>query len=335
VKVSEIGEFGLIKLLSEEIEKTGSINTDKCRIIAGIGDDAALWHCNDPVQIATTDTLIQDTHFDFAYTGWRDIGYKAIAVNLSDIAAMGGTPLFALVSLSLPENTEVDNVLDAYRGMLRIADTFAVSIIGGNIATSTKVVINVTVLGSLDNETALTRSTAREGDKIALTGYTGLSAAGLWIMKNKQSLDPEDETIFKKSHLQPLPRIAEGETLRALGVKTAIDISDGLLADLSHICSASKIKAIINKDLVPVHPSLKSCFLEEKYMQFILAGGEDYELMFTAPGNIIEDVKKRISSPVTIIGEIVAGTPGQVEMVNSIGKIYTFELKGWDHLKHE
>jgi thiamine-monophosphate kinase len=322
-------------MLSEEIEKTGSINLDNCHIITGIGDDAALWHCKDQVQIATTDTLIQDTHFDFAYTGWWDIGYKAIAVNLSDIAAMGGTPLFALVSLSLPGHTDADQVLEAYRGMLRIAGTFGTRIIGGNIATSEKVVINVTAIGSLDNSTALMRSTARESDKIALTGYTGLSAAGRWIMKNRQSLNPADETIFKKAHLQPLPRVAEGKKLRGLGIKTAIDISDGLLADLSHICSASKVKAVVNKDLVPVHPSLKSCFSKEKYMQFILAGGEDYELLFTAPGHIIEQVKERMSSPVTVIGEIVSGTPGQVEIVDSDGKINTFEFNGWDHFKHE
>lgn len=335
MKVSEIGEFGLIKLLAHEIEKRGNSGTGKSHVIAGIGDDAALWICDDSVQIATTDILIQDIHFDLNFTRWEEIGHKAIAVNLSDIAAMGGTPLYALVSLAIPGYIEVESILSAYHGMLEMANQFSVIIIGGNIAASEKVIINITALGSLNNETALMRSTAKPGDYIAITGYTGISAAGLWMMKEKQCFNPETESIFRKAHLQPYPRIAEGKILRELGVKTAIDISDGLLADLSHICDASRVKAIVNKDLVPVHPLLKSCFPEDKYIQFILTGGEDYELLFTATESIIEQVKERISCPVTIIGEITGGVPGQVDVVDNAHKTTRFKSTGWDHFSHE
>jgi thiamine-monophosphate kinase len=335
VKVSEIGEFGLIKLLADEIKKTGSAGTGKCHVIAGIGDDAAIWSCDNAVQIATTDTLIEDIHFDFNFTGWEEIGYKAIAVNLSDIAAMGGTPLYMLVSLAIPGYTDVECILNAYHGMFQIANRFGVIIIGGNIAASDKVTINVTALGSLNSETALLRSTAKPGDHIAITGYTGISAAGLWMMKERQCFGPETERAFRKAHLQPFPRIDEGKILRELGVKTAIDISDGLLADLSHICDASQVKATVKKDLVPVHPLLKSCFSEDKYTQFILTGGEDYELLFTAPGSIIELVKEKISCPVTTIGEITGGAPGQVDVVDNANETNGLKSMGWDHFSHE
>ena len=123
--------------------------------------------------------------------------------------------------------------------------------------------------------------------------------------------------------------------LRELGIKTAIDISDGLLADLSHICNASEVKAIVKKDFLPVHPSLKTCFSEDKYMQFILAGGEDYELLFTGPENIIELVKERSSCPVTIIGEIAKGPSGRIDIIGNNGEINIFESIGWDHFNHE
>jgi thiamine-monophosphate kinase len=333
VKVSEIGEFGLIKLLADEIEKTGKIHPHSRHIITGIGDDAAVWQSDDLLQIATTDSLVQDTHFNLSYASWDDIGYKSIAINLSDIAAMGGVPRYVLVSLAIPGETEVEHVMDAYHGMIRIANRFGASIIGGNIAAADKVILSVTAFGTLNDDTALTRSSASPGDKIAITGYTGLSAAGLQMMKERQRFNPDIDTMFRKAHLQPLPRIEEGQILRELGVKTAIDISDGLIADLSHICSISRVEAVIRQDLLPVHPMLKSCFPENVYKKFILNGGEDYELLFTAPGHIMEQVIKKISCPVTVIGEIADGMPGQVSIIEDSTKTIIQQPSGWDHFK--
>ena len=333
MKVSEIGEFGLIKLLADEIEKNGRIHPHSSHVITGIGDDAAVWQSGDPVQIATTDSLVQDTHFDLSYASWEDIGYKSIAINLSDIAAMGGIPCYALVSLAIPGETEVQHVMDAYHGMIRIANRFGVSIIGGNIAAAEKVIISVTAIGILDDSTALIRSSANPGDKIAITGYTGISAAGLQMMREGQKFNSDTDEVFIKAHLQPLPRIEEGQILRKLGVKTAIDISDGLIADLSHICSASHVEAVIRQDLIPIHPQLKSCFPENAYNKFILNGGEDYELLFTAPEHIIEQVKKKISCPVTVIGKIVDGIPGQVSIIDDSTKTIIQHPSGWEHFK--
>ena len=333
MKVSEIGEFGLIKLLADEINKTGKVHPRSHHVITGIGDDAAVWKSDAPIQIATTDSLVQDTHFNLSYTGWDDIGYKSIAINLSDIAAMGGIPHYVLVSLAIPGETEVEQVLDAYHGMIRIANRFGVLVAGGNIAAADKVVITVTAIGSLNDDVALTRSSASPGDMIAITGHTGLSAAGLQMLKEEQKFNPDTDSVLLKAHLQPLPRVEEGQMLRELGVKTAIDISDGLIADLSHICSASRVEAVIRQDLIPVHPLLKSCFPENVYSKFILNGGEDYELLFTAPEYIIEQTKKKISCPISIIGKIVDGTPGQVSIGDDSTKRIIQQPSGWDHFK--
>jgi thiamine-monophosphate kinase len=246
---------------------------------------------------------------------------------------MGGIPRYVLVSLAIPGETEVEHVLNAYQGMILLANRFGVSIIGGNIAAADKVIISVTALGTLDDGTALTRSSANPKDLVAITGYTGLSAVGLQMMKERQRFNPDTDTIFRKAHLRPLPRIEEGQILRGLGVKTAIDISDGLIADLSHICSASRVEAIVMQDLIPVHPMLKSCFQENIYKKFIFNGGEDYELLFTAPEHIIEQVKKKISCPVTVIGEIADGMPGQVSIIEDSTKTIIQQPSGWDHFK--
>ncbi|MEJ2740246.1 MAG: hypothetical protein P8105_10555 [Dehalococcoidia bacterium] len=136
-----------------------------------------------------------------------------------------------------------------------------------------------------------------------------------------------------KAHLQPLPRVEEGQILQELGVKAAIDISDGLIADLSHICTASRVKGVIRQDLIPVNPLLKSCFPENVYNKFILEGGEDYELLFTAPEDIIEQVKKKTSCPIAVIGEIADGTPGQVSISDGSTETVIQRPSGWDHFK--
>jgi thiamine-monophosphate kinase len=223
--------------------------------------------------------------------------------------------------------------MEVYHGMIRIANRFGVLITGGNIAAAEKVIISVTAIGTLNDSTALTRSSARPGDSIAITGYTGISAAGLQIIKEGQKFSPDTDTVFIKAHLQPLPRVEEGQILRELGVRTAIDISDGLIADLKHICDASRVEAVIRQNLIPVHPLLKSCFPENVYNKFILNGGEDYELLFTAPERIIEQVKKKITCPVTVIGKIADGTPGQVSINDGSTETIIQQPSGWDHFK--
>jgi thiamine-monophosphate kinase len=335
VKVSELGEFGLIKLLADIVDRTKNPkDVSWQRLLIGIGDDAAAWQVDDTVQLATTDSLVQDTHFDLNIITWEELGWKAIAVNLSDIAAMGATPNYALISLALPGELETDNVSSLYLGMARIAKQFGVAIVGGNIASANKTIINVTVLGGLKSTAALTRSAAVPGDQIAVTGYPGLSAAGLRMLKQNLRFDSDVTKLLRQAHSKPVPRVNEGQILLHHGVKAAIDISDGLIADLTHICQASKASAVINQNALPIHPALINNF-ESDYLQLVLGGGEDYELLFTASSQTINRVKKSMSCPVTVIGDITQGKSGQVTLIDAKGNGVPWQKAGWEHFKSQ
>ena len=335
MKVSEIGEFGLISLLQGMISRSeDKTNPARRNLIIGIGDDTAAWKTKNTIQLATTDSLIQDTHFHLNITTWEELGWKAIAVNVSDIAAMGGIPEYALISLALPGELETDCVESLYKGMTQITKQFGAAIVGGNIAAASKTMISVTILGSLESSSALTRSAAVPGDQIAITGYPGLSAAGLRMLKQHLKFDTETAQLLREAHLTPMPRIDEGQILLHRGVKAAIDISDGLLADLKHVCKASKVGARINANAVPIHPALKKNFKAD-YLKLALSGGEDYELLFTASSQVISRLKKALPCPVTMIGEITQGETGQVTLIDAAGKVIPWQNAGWEHFKSQ
>ena len=333
MKVSELGEFGLIDLLAQIVARTKNPKDTSWQcLLNGIGDDAAAWRIENPIQLATTDSLVQDTHFDLNIIKWEELGWKAIAVNLSDIAAMGGIPRYALVSLSLPGELETDNVSRLYKGMAQIAKQFGVAIAGGNIASADKTVINVTVLGSLESASMLTRSAAEPGDQIAVTGYLGLSAAGLKMLKQHLKFDNQTTQLLREAHLTPMPRVDEGQILLHRGVKAAIDVSDGVIADLTHICQASRVSARINQEALLIHPALKKNFKSD-YLQLALSGGEDYELLFTASNMIMTRLRKTMPCPITVIGEITQGKPGHVTLIDAEGKAIPWQKAGWEHFK--
>ncbi|OGN95153.1 MAG: thiamine-phosphate kinase [Chloroflexi bacterium RBG_13_50_10] len=335
MKVSELGEFGLIELLADIVDRTKNLNaTSWQQLLIGIGDDTAAWQGENIIQLATTDSLVQDVHFDLDIITWEELGWKAIAVNLSDIAAMGGIPKYALISLALPGELETDNISSLYQGMVQIANQFGVAIVGGNIASASKTVISVTILGSMESTSMLTRSAAVPGDQVAVTGYLGLAAAGLKMFKQKLSFDAETTRLLRQAHLQPTPRVNEGQVLLHHGVRAAIDISDGLLADLTHICQASKVGARINQNAVPIHPALKNNFKSDHH-QLALSGGEDYELLFTASNQVINQIKLAVSCPVTVIGDITKGKPGQVTLIDADGRSIPWQKAGWEHFKSQ
>ena len=326
MKVSELGEFGLIQLLADIASKGGMSH----QLLVGIGDDATAWRSGDTTVLATTDTMVQGVHFP-AGSNWVEIGWKAVAVNLSDIAAMGGMPQYALVSLSLPEDTEVDEVTQLYQGMMEIAKKFHLAIVGGNLSSSPIWVITVTVIGKALNG-ILTRSSARGGELIAVTGYLGSAAAGLKVLANHLQFDSQTMASLVGAYLKPQPRIWEGQMMVRHGVRTAIDISDGLIADLGHICEASQKGARVRIDQIPIHPLVRSGFPEES-LGFALAGGEDYELLFTAGAEVIDKVKRVVDCPVTVIGEVLEGKPGEVTLIDKEGKPFLWDKKGWEHFK--
>ena len=326
MKVWELGEFGLIELIAETVGKA-----TRHDLILGIGDDTAAWRTDKSIQLGTTDILIQNVHFTLDIATWKELGWKALAVNISDIAAMGGTPSFAMVSLGLPPEIEVDSVVELYRGMKEIASKFNVDIVGGNISKAPVVIIDVSLIGKA-SDALLTRSAAAPGDQIAVTGYLGLAAAGLKLLKSGRKLDSKTTAFFREAHLRPRPRVAEGQILVQQGVRAAIDISDGLLSDLTHICKASRVGANLWINKLPIHALLRSAFKKE-WLRLALSGGEDYELLFTARSEVIARLKDIMSSHVAVIGEIVSDAPGQVTLLDERGKVVKWDETGWDHFK--
>jgi thiamine-monophosphate kinase len=335
VKVSELGEFGLIELVTEIVAPTQTSKTPAGRnLLIGIGDDAAAWRSDAAVQLLTVDSFIQDVHFSLGITPWREIGWKALAVNLSDIAAMGGGPKYAVVSLALPGDTEVDNVRALYQGMVALAQESGVAIVGGDTSRGPQVALNITVLGSIPNhaESMLTRSGARLGDKVAVTGYLGAASAGWEMLAKKLRFDARTTAHLEEAFLHPRPRLAEGRLLLECGVNTAIDISDGLVSDLGHICQASQLGARINVDAAPVDPAARAGF-SEKALELALSGGEDYELLFTASAGVIDKVAKIAECPVTVIGDMVADKENKVALFDRNGGPFKLASGGWEHFR--
>jgi thiamine-monophosphate kinase len=334
MRLAELGEFGLIDLV--RTISAGYQNPDRTpwrEILLGIGDDAAAWQDGNRIQLATTDTMVQGVHFELGVISWEELGWKAMAVNLSDIAAMGGIPKYALLSLALPAELEVEDVSKLINGMLNLATQFGTAIVGGNVATAPNVVITVTIIGCSKGKALLKRSTACPGDQIAVTGYVGLSAAGLEMLRGKTVSDPDARNTLRQAHFRPMPRLKEGQILIEQGVRTAIDISDGLIADLDHICEASGVNARINIEQVPVHPAVIAHF--PSYRELALSGGEDYELLFTADQATIARAKQALSYPVTVLGDITdEELPTRVTVVDSKANIILYRKGGWDHFRN-
>ena len=303
MKVSELGEFGLIELLS----KTVGASPDS-QLLIGIGDDAAAWYGDASIQLATVDSFIQDVHFSLNTASWNELGWKALAANLSDIAAMGGVPRYALVSLALPHHTEVDDVTALYKGM------------------------TITIFGSTRNKGKhiLTRSAAKPGEQVAVTGYLGAAAAGSEMLAKQLNFNPEATTCLRDAFLHPHPRLVEGELLVDQGVKSAIDISDGLISDLKQICKASQVSARVEIERVPVEPTVRANF-GDRALELALSGGEDYELLFTASTEVIDKVRTAASCPITVIGEIITDKIGEVILVDRKGNPFNLAKAGWEH----
>jgi thiamine-monophosphate kinase len=327
MKVSELGEFGLIDCLAELVGRSGGGEQDE-DLVLGIGDDAAAWKCRGAVHLATTDSLIEGIHFVLDGVSWEDLGWKALASNLSDIAAMGGRPGYVLVSLGLSGDTDVEDVVALYRGMAALAGECGAAIVGGDTVGAPQLVVNITVVGESSNEEGriLTRSAARPRDVVAVTGVLGGAAAGAELLARSQDL-PAD---LHSALLRPRPRIDEGRVLVEQGVLAAVDISDGLVSDLNHICRASGVSARVRADHVPVLPAVGDAF-GERALEMAVAGGEDYELLFTAPPEVVERVRAAVSCPVTVIGGILGGGPGRTELVDRGGQPFVLSGTGWDH----
>jgi thiamine-monophosphate kinase len=335
MRLLELGEFGLISLIHSKVARyEDSRRTPWHDVLVGIGDDAAAWQGNGRIQLATTDTLVQNVHFNLDIITWEELGRKALAVNISDIAAMGGIPKYALLSLALPGELEVEDLSKFTDSMANMAREFEVALVGGNVTIAPNVVITVTIIGSSKDSDLLRRSTASPGQQVAVTGYLGSSAAGLEIVKGRPVSDAKAGRLLRQAHFNPIPRVKEGQILVEQGVRTAIDISDGLVADLGHICEASNVSARLSLQQVPVHPAVVANFPD--YEDLALSGGEDYELLFTADQTTIGRARQALDCPVTVIGDITdAKGPTRVIVVDRNGNVVPYQTGGWEHFKSE
>ena len=326
MKINEIGEFGLIDIL-----KQNTIN-NKDNIIKGIGDDAAVFSVeNNLLQLATTDMLVEGIHFNREFiTAWQ-LGYKAIAVNFSDIAAMGGTPTNILISLAIPSDIDVDFMVQLYDGMKFLTKKFKANIIGGDtVACLQGLVINVTVLGTVPLPLVKYRSGAKNGDLVVVTGDLGSSAAGLEILLNKY--EQEQYEILVKKHLMPFPQLNYGEII-ANYANSMNDISDGLASEANEISTASEVGIMLRENKMPVLKETKEVakVFQKDVLDYVLFGGEDYQLVFTITPEKLTQLQGELID-LTIVGEVCSSFNG-VKLERNDGTIIDIKSKGYNHFR--
>ena len=332
--VADLGEFRLIERLA------GHLTPRRRDVVAGIGDDVAAIDPEDGrLLLATTDAQVAGVHFLPGRTAPSRLGRKAAAINLSDIASSGGEPTHLLVSLVLPAATEIAFLEAFYDGLAYEASRWDVEVVGGNISRGGTLVFDLTLLGRVASGELLRRDAARVGDRVLVTGRLGAAAAGLHLLMKAPGLDiPEAIRATAADAFEiPEPRVSEGRYLASAGGVTAmLDISDGLAADLTHLAEASGVGLRIDGATVPAADEARvvAAAAGRDAMDWALAGGEDYELLFTARADAAERLiagnASRTGTPVTAIGEVVPRSEGR-ELRRPDGTIERLERHGWTH----
>jgi thiamine-monophosphate kinase len=320
-----LGEFGVIDRIADNVTKGSGITL-------GIGDDAAATQqTGGLLTLSTTDMLVEGVHFDLTLCDPMTLGKKSLSVNLSDIAAMGGKPLYFLLSLAIPSTSTVEFVDGFTSGLLARAKEFGVTLIGGDTCASPDgTVISITLLGEQTPEKIIGRNGAKPDDFIFVTGTLGDSALGLQLLRKGQK---RGKPLCR--HLDPTPRVLEGQALAAAGAVTAmIDVSDGLLGDLRHILDKSSVGADLYLERLPLSDCYREHFLHDpcELYSLALSGGEDYELLFTAPPSRREEIRsifRELGTPVSEIGKVTAAP--RLRVVSSNGEILPVEKNGFDH----
>jgi thiamine-monophosphate kinase len=300
-------------------------------VVLGIGDDAALLQVPaDRRLVAAMDTIVEGVHFPVG-TAAHCIGHRALAVNLSDLAAMGAEPAWALISLSLPESSP--DWLEGFSGGFHdIARRYNVALVGGDTVRG-PLVITVQVLGFIEADHALTRSGARPGDLVYVSGIPGEAAAGLAVIQRELAGGDAGE-LLQRCFNFPEPRVALGRVLRTLA-SAAMDVSDGLLGDLGKLCEASGCSAQLEIDRLPVSSSMCALFDAAAVERFALSGGDDYELLFTVAAERVPEFEalcRDVQPACTCIGRITQRAPGQpVVQCLRDGRAVTVAEAGYDH----
>jgi len=330
MKLSRLGEFGLIERIRRMTATGPSVRI-------GIGDDCAWVKHAAGSSLITADLLIEGVHFDLKWTSLFALGYKSLAVNLSDIAAMGGVPAYAIVSLGIPATFASQQIDEFYRGFNSLARKHQVALIGGDTNSSPTLIVSVCLIGA-PLARPVRRSGAKAGDDIYVTGTLGDSALGLeQLRKNARGANSLAVRKLLARHHRPTPRLSAGALLAREKLATAmIDVSDGLLQDLGHICKASHTGAVIFNEQLPLSAAYRALSGKNR-TRFALGGGEDYELLFCARPRHrqqIEQLHDRAQVKITRIGGCVAAEQG-ITVIDGSGKPLALRFTGHDHFKKQ
>ena len=330
MQIKDLGEFGTLEIINQLISSSRPADSHSSQhLLIDSGDDSAGWSPYGSAELITTDTVVEGIHFTSETISWHNLGWKALASNISDIASMGALPSYAVVTLGLPPETDIQNLTDLYTGMLSIANQYHISIIGGDMVRSNQIFISITLTGTTTSDPLL-RTTANVGDIVAVTGYLGSSAGGLKVIQQSITASDAAQNYLLTAPQTPTPQVQSGRTLVDCHIKTAMDISDGLADDLSKLCLASKVSAEIFLDRIPTHSILKSSF-PETYIELALFGGEDYELLFTGTTTAVNEAIRKLPEGASIIGQITDNNPGEVSLVEENGSERVASRQGWDH----
>jgi thiamine-monophosphate kinase len=317
--VRTLGEFELIDLFTRDLPAVG----EGVRI--GVGDDAAVV---EPPRgewlVATVDAVVEGVHFGPGFSP-EDVGWKSLAVNLSDLAAMGARPLWALVALGVPRGADPARLARVGAGLARCAAAHRVAVVGGNVTAARELSLTVTVLGGVRRGRLLTRQGARPGDVLLVSGTLGDAALGL---------EPEAAPALRRRQRRPVPRLELGRAL--CGIATAcIDLSDGLLQDLGHLCDASRVGARVRLDRLPLSRAYRAATRGRRDSWAAAAtGGEDYELLVAVPARKVPAAlaaARGAGTRLTVVGEVVAGAG--VAALRPDGRPYRPRRAGHDHLR--
>ena len=328
-EVRDLGESALIDRLVSVLGTHGE------GVVLGPGDDAAAVQLRGTA-LATADLLVEGVHFDLAFSSPADVGWKALAVNVSDIAAMGGLPRFALVSLGAPSSTPVATLEAVYAGLAECARRFELSIVGGDTVRADRIVVSVAVLGEAGPAGIVTRSGARPGDVVCVTGSVGAAAAGLRLLAAANE-DGRARGLLERypalpqAHRRPVPRLNEGRRAAAAGATAMIDLSDGISTDVGHVCNASDLGVELRAASLPLAPGVSevASWAGLDPVDLGLAAGDDYELAIAIPPVRVGDLAEALApTPVTPVAEL--GGADRV-IVGTDGTRRPLAPVGWDH----
>ena len=326
--LKEVGEFGLIERIRRATPKGRGVRI-------GIGDDAAWVECRNRSILVTSDLLIEGIHFNLKWTSLYGLGYKTLAVNLSDVAAMGGTPAYLVLSLGIPVDFKTEDVEEFYRGIRSLASRSGVALVGGDTSASRRFFISACLFGHCPHKPIM-RAGGKVGDDLYVTGTLGDSALGLKFLKKKGARATKEQVYLISRHRFPSARLKAGITLaREKLARAMIDVSDGLLQDLGHLCKASGIGAVVREDALPLSRAYRM-HAGKKGPLYALTGGEDYELLFCMrprDRSRLERFKKRLGVPIARIGKCVSRSEG-IKIINRKDERLSIPVTGYDHFKN-